>query len=75
MEEGGSPARIRITSHSLTQSLIYGEKHDYILRLPSDIGVGEGGKTKRAAVRACVHASPQSKQSSLKLIMQHNEAT
>lgn len=73
MEGGGSPARIRITSHSLTQSLIYGEKHDYILRLPSDIG--EGGKTKRAVVRACVHASPQSKQSSLKLIMQHNEAT
>lgn len=54
MEGGGSPARIRITSHSLTQSLIYGEKHDYILRLPSDIGVEEGGKTKRAVVRACV---------------------
>lgn len=56
VEGGGSPTRIRITSHSLTQSLIYGEKHDYILRLPSDIGVEEGGKTKRAVVRACVRA-------------------
>lgn len=62
MEGGGSPARIRITSHSLTQSLIYGEKHDYILRLPSDIGVGEGGKPKRAVVRACVRAREPSKQ-------------
>lgn len=62
MEGGGSPARIRITSHSLTQSLIYGEKHDYILRLPSDIGVEEGGKTKRAVVRACVRARESSKQ-------------
>lgn len=55
MEGGGSPACIRITSHSLTQSLIYGEKHDYILRLPSDIGVG-------GHCCACVRARESSKQ-------------